>query len=161
MLGKLKVVLWTVAPIQMIQNGYRTIVAVQIYALGEGGPEGTQGQAGSASVEVTPFFADVTGEVKADAIVLTDDGVMVRRSTRAVFSGNESWTTNPYYGSRGTFFADVTGDGKADAIVVNEDKVTVRRSTGAEFSGNESWTTNPYYGSRGTFFAGCDRGREG
>ena len=45
------------------------------------------------------------------------------------FSGNESWTSNPYYGTRGTFFADVTGDGKADAIVVNNDKVTVRRAT--------------------------------
>ena len=46
----------------------------------------------------------------------------------ASFSGNESWTLNPYYGTRGTFFADVTGDGRADAIVVNDDRVTVRRS---------------------------------
>ena len=69
------------------------------------------------------------------------------------FSGNESWTSNPYYGTRGTLFADVTGDGKADAIVVNDSGVTVRRSTGANFSGNESWTSNPYFGTRGTFFA--------
>ncbi|MEH1945749.1 MAG: hypothetical protein V7K77_01975, partial [Nostoc sp.] len=49
---------------------------------------------------------------------------------QAQFNLNESWTQNPYYGSRGTFFADVTGDGRADAIVVNDDKITVRRSNG-------------------------------
>lgn len=47
---------------------------------------------------------------------------------QAQFNLNESWTQNPYFGSRGTFFADVTGDGRADAIVVNNDKVTVRRA---------------------------------
>lgn len=30
---------------------------------------------------------------------------------------NESWTSEAYFGDKGTFFADVTGDGKADAIV--------------------------------------------
>jgi uncharacterized protein YraI len=99
------------------------------------------------------FFADVTGDGKADAIVVNNDRVTVRRSNGSNFLANESWTTNPYYGSRGTFFADVTGDGKADAIVVNNDRVTVRRSNGSSFLANESWTTNPYYGSRGTFFA--------
>ena len=52
---------------------------------------------------------DVTGDGKADVIVVNDDGVTVRRSTGAAFSGNESWTTNPYYGSRGTFFANDRG----------------------------------------------------
>ena len=71
------------------------------------------------------------------------------------FAPNETWTDNPYYGSRGTFFADVTGDGKVDAIVVNDDGVTVRpaNSNGSGFNPNETWTDNPYYGSRGTFFA--------
>ena len=58
------------------------------------------------------------------------------------FGVNESWTTNPYFGTSGIFFADVTGDGKADAIVVNEDEstpVVVRRSTGSQFSPNENW----------------------
>ncbi|WP_344973447.1 VCBS repeat-containing protein, partial [Streptosporangium fragile] len=69
------------------------------------------------------------------------------------FTANESWTDNPYYGTRGTYFADVTGDGRADAIVVNDDRVTVRRSTGTRFTPNEPWTSNPYYGTRGTYFA--------
>ena len=77
------------------------------------------------------FFADVTGDGRADAIVVNDNTVTVRRSTGSAFSPNEDWTGGPYYGSRGTFFADVTGDGRADAIVVNNDTVTVRRSTGA------------------------------
>ena len=74
-------------------------------------------------------------------------------TTQGKFGPNESWTNNPYYGTRGTLFADVTGDGKADAIVVNDDRVTVRRSNGSQFLPNESWTDNPYYGTRGTFFA--------
>jgi hypothetical protein len=98
------------------------------------------------------FFADVTGNGTADAIVVNNDRVTVRRSNGSSFTPNESWTQNPYYGTRGTFFADVTGNGTADAIVVNDDRVTVRRSNGSSFTPNESWTQNPYYGTRGTFF---------
>jgi hypothetical protein len=73
-------------------------------------------------------FADVTGDGRADAIVVNDDTVTVRRSTGSDFGPNEDWTHGPYFGSRGTFFADVTGDGRADAIVVNDDTVAVRHS---------------------------------
>ena len=73
------------------------------------------------------YFADVTGDGKADAVVVNNDMVTVRRSDGSQFTPNEGWTQNPYFGTRGTFFADVTGDGKADAIVVNNDRVTVRR----------------------------------
>jgi subtilisin family serine protease len=99
------------------------------------------------------FFADVTGDGKADAIVVNDDGVTVRRSNGSSFLPNESWTSGPYFGTRGTFFTDVTNDGMADAIVVNDDRVTVRRSDGSSFLPNESWTSGPYFGQRGTFFA--------
>lgn len=102
------------------------------------------------------FFADVTGDGKADAIVVNDDRITVRHSTGSEFSDNESWTTNPYFGTRGTFFADVTGDGKADAIAVNDDGVAVRPSTGSDFSlvNQRNWTSFVgYYGTRGTFFA--------
>jgi hypothetical protein len=102
------------------------------------------------------FFADVTGDGKADAIVVNDYTVTVRRSTGSGFGPNEDWTHSPYYGSRGTYFADVDGDGKADAIVVNDNTVTVRRSTGSGFGPNEDWTHGPYYGSRGTYFADVD-----
>ena len=73
--------------------------------------------------------ADVTGDGKADAIIVNDYTITVRRSTGNDFGPNEDWTQGPCYGTRGTFFADVTGDGKADAIIVNDDTITVRRAS--------------------------------
>src|SRR5262245_44594777 len=70
-------------------------------------------------------FADVDGDAKADAIVVNNDAITVRRSTGTAFGPNELWTSNPYFGDRGIFFADVDGDQKADAIVVNNNAVTV------------------------------------
>ena len=99
------------------------------------------------------FFADVTGSGRADAIVVNDDRIVVRRNNGNGFGPNEAWTQGPCFGSRGTFFADVTGSGRADAIVVNDDRIVVRRSTGNGFGPNEAWTNEPYFGSRGTFFA--------
>lgn len=60
------------------------------------------------------FMADVTGDGKADAIVINlppnyGNGVVVRRSTGIWyppyygFSGNEIWSNIQFYGSRGTF----------------------------------------------------------
>jgi hypothetical protein len=98
-------------------------------------------------------LADVTGGGRADAIVVNEDKIVVRRNTGNGFGFNETWTSEPYYGTRGTYFADVTGGGRADAIVVNDDKLVVRRSTGFGFGPNEAWTSNPYYGTRGTNFA--------
>jgi hypothetical protein len=105
------------------------------------------GSTAKAACEKATQFADVTGDGRADAIVVNNDKITIRRSDRARFLQHESWTDNPYYGSRGTYFADVTDDGKADAIVVNNDKITVRRSDGARFLQHESWTDDPYYGN--------------
>ena len=73
------------------------------------------------------FFADVTGDGRADAIVINDDKIVVRRNNGNGFGPNEAWTQGPYFGSRGTFFADVAGDRRAGAIVVNDDKIVIRR----------------------------------
>jgi hypothetical protein len=103
------------------------------------------------------YFADVTGDGKADAIVVNSDKITVRPSDGTQFLPNQSWTTGPYYGNAGTYFADVTGDGKADAIVVNWDfvfrwgSVTVRRSDGTQFLPNETWAT--YYNGNPQDFA--------
>ena len=41
------------------------------------------------------------------------------------FGAYEAWTSEPYYGNRGTVFADVDGDGRVDAIVVNDGAIVV------------------------------------
>jgi hypothetical protein len=91
------------------------------------------------------FFADVTGDGRADAIAVQSDGIMVRDSLGNGFrapdaNGNVTegglvsrpkgyWTEGRFTGVRGTFFADVDGDGAADAIAVNNDGIWIRRST--------------------------------
>ena len=105
------------------------------------------------------YFADVNGDGKADAAAVGDDFVWVRLSDGGSFFnylGNKPWTSEPYYGTRGTYFDDVNGDKKADAIVVNDGMVTVRISDGTKFLPNASWTSEPYYGTRGTYFADVD-----
>jgi hypothetical protein len=104
---------------------------------------------GVALEHVNNFFADVTGDGKADAIVVNPSGITVRRSDGARFERAAEWTREPFIGGLGTYFADVTGDGKADAIAVNTDGITVRRSDGSRFQRNEVWGTGPYYGSVG------------
>jgi hypothetical protein len=99
------------------------------------------------------FFADVTGDKKADAIVSNTYGIVVRKSDGTKFLPNATWTEKEYKGDYGTFFADVTGDGKADAIVANTYGVVVRRSTGTSFSANEKWIDKEFKGDYGTFFA--------
>jgi hypothetical protein len=84
------------------------------------------------------FFADVTGDGRADAIVVTDYGVTVRSANRlcqyaplptpsACFNPNQGWTQGPYYGDYpfgpSVYFADVTGGDGADAIVINGDPI--------------------------------------
>ena len=76
------------------------------------------------------YFADVTGDGRADAIVTNESGVTVRRSNGTSFDGNETWTPGAYYGIRGTYFADATGDGRADAFAVNMNGVYGRISGG-------------------------------
>ena len=104
------------------------------------------------------FFADVDGDGKADAIVVNDGGITVRRSDGKRFLPNEPWTSEPYFGTIKTAFADVDGDMKADAIVVNGNGITVRRSDadGHRFKPNEPWATEPFSGSHGTYFADVD-----
>ena len=113
--------------------------------------------------DIGTYFADVTGDGKADAIAVNSpsgyDGsgrITVRPSSGFDFGVNESSTLEPYFGELGTYFADVDGDNRADAIVVNRDLITVRRSNGFGFNGNESWTTEPFYGELEIYFADVD-----
>src|SRR5262249_54559602 len=68
------------------------------------------------------WFADVTGDGKADAIVLNNAGsigITVRRSDGTRFLPNESWTDDTFAGGMlPLLFGDVTGDGMADVVVI-------------------------------------------
>ncbi|MCL4862850.1 MAG: hypothetical protein KJZ93_25790, partial [Caldilineaceae bacterium] len=94
------------------------------------------------------YFADVTGDGKADAIVINviKDGLVsyiritVRRSDGAGFRPNETWLQD-LWPSGTSFFADVTGDGRADWILVKPTKVVVRHSTGTQFGAEADWTS--------------------
>lgn len=109
------------------------------------------------------FFADVTGDGRADAIVVNPDGVWVRvtdSSGRMPAASQRNWTGDGFWGWRGTHFADVDGDGRADLIAVDEAGVAVRLAIGRRarrdpwrFAPASDWTAGGYWGERGTYFA--------
>lgn len=143
--------LWSTAPPLAAVDWYRTVAVRRSTGTGFGAHEAWTD--GAYRGDRGTFFADVTGDRRADAIVVNTNWVTVRPSNGTRFVGNAAWTDGPYLGDRGIFFADATGDGKADAIVVNNNWVTVRPSNGSRFVGNAAWTDGPFWGERGTFFA--------
>ena len=74
------------------------------------------------------FFADVTGDGRADAIGVFPNKIQVRRSVGDWFESPQDWTPDAFFGNRETWFTDVTGDGKANSIAVNGNGIFVRRS---------------------------------
>jgi hypothetical protein len=101
------------------------------------------------------FFADVTGDGKADAITVGLSSVTVRRANSGgtAFQSAEIWASSgSIHGSRGTYVADVTSEGRADLIIVNDSGITVRRSTGSSFSPGEAWS-GPFFAKYGNYFA--------
>jgi hypothetical protein len=89
------------------------------------------------------FFADVTGDGKADAIgVNTDGSAYVRRGNGSTLGTLETWSNDPLKVDSATTIAavivrDFTGDGAADLVVVNSNEVYMRRSHRAAFGTNE------------------------
>ncbi|MFI0517424.1 trypsin-like serine protease, partial [Streptomyces sp. WSLK1-5] len=93
------------------------------------------------------YFADITGDGKADLIVHgTDGNVSVRRNMGTYFDGGTHWSAGWGRFVTGTdmgrlYFADITGDGKADLIVHGTDgNVSVRRNMGTYFDGGTHWS---------------------
>jgi hypothetical protein len=78
------------------------------------------------------FFADVTGDGKADAIVLNryagTTGITVRRSDGTRFLPNEGWADDTLDGASALLFGDVTGDGMDDLVAVKADGAYMLRS---------------------------------
>jgi len=108
-------------------------------------------------------FADVTGDGRADAIMVLNNGIVIRRSQGDRFEGNEVWKEGDYQGDRGTFFADVDGDGRADVVSLRETGITVCRATLQGLTDPEIWandpTFGPFFGTRRTLLADVDGDR--
>lgn len=101
---------------------------VFVYSL-DGAPQPPQKWTTQFSGGLQIYFADVTGDRRADLIFRgSDDALYVGRSNGLNFLPLRDWTNGPFRGSRWTYVGDVTGDGKADAIALNENTITVRPS---------------------------------
>ena len=103
--------------------------------------------------DIGTYFADVTGDGMADAIVvnrdagLNKDRIAVRRSTGNTFGNTEPpWATNVDPGEISIEFVNVTNDRMADAIVLYQNRIVVRRSNGSKFENPENWATDGYHG---------------
>ncbi|MER7596697.1 FG-GAP repeat domain-containing protein, partial [Streptomyces hydrogenans] len=95
------------------------------------------------------YFADITGDGKADLIVHgTDGNISVRKNMGTYFDGGTHWSTG--WGRFVTGddmgrlrFGDTTGDGKADMYVhvIGTGEVSVRKNMGTYFDGGTLMVT--------------------
>jgi hypothetical protein len=103
------------------------------------------------------YFADVTGDGRADAIIFNPQGVFVRvTDDQGKMLTTTQWAEGMAWGRRGTWFADVNGDHMADLIAVGTGGVGVRLSTGNSFLPEVNWAPSAARGERGVYFADMD-----
>lgn len=101
------------------------------------------------------FFADVTGDGRADAISVVDDpswgGVYVRVGYNDFgtpkFGSSSQWVTGNYYGNVGTIVRDVDLDGRADIVAVNTSGWYVKLSTGSSFGSTSQYFSGNFTGN--------------
>ncbi|MCE9670286.1 VCBS repeat-containing protein [Myxococcus stipitatus] len=109
------------------------------------------------------WFADVTGDGRADAIGIRDynDGtairVIVRRSNGSSFLPEEEWYNETGWSGWTRFdFKDVTGDGKADFIlnrnIPGGDGLNVAISNGNGFNTRTAWTLDAVVADREIYY---------
>lgn len=99
------------------------------------------------------YFADVSGDQKADAIKIDTTSISVRKSTGTTLQAATTWLSTGFFGGVATYVADVTGDGKADVIAVNSGNIQVRPSTGSAFGTLATWSSTAFTGTAATLFA--------
>lgn len=106
--------------------------------------------------ERTTLAADVTGDNRADAILLDNTGIRVVRANPNWYNTREQWSTVPFHGTKKTLTTDIDVDGDADLIAINDTDVQVMRSTGTGFDAPEIWHPTPFFGTLDTLAADVD-----
>lgn len=93
--------------------------------------------------------ADVNGDGLTDAVLFSDQGVMVALSHGAGFGAAQLWIANFgqtagnwRIGTHERFLADVNGDGRADVVGFGHAGVLVALSNGNGFGRARLWTTD-------------------
>lgn len=77
------------------------------------------------------FLADVSGDGRADLVIVNINKTFVGKSNGSSFPTLNSWTLSPAWGTLETHVADVTGDCRADTIMINEGETWVRPANAA------------------------------
>ena len=90
------------------------------------------------------FFADVTGDGRADAIVSNVSGVTVRRSDGTKFLPNETWTEIGY-GGEGGHGSVVKGSGDAVYLVQGNKRRHNHKPETWNYMGLGSITSKNYF----------------
>ncbi|RKG58111.1 VCBS repeat-containing protein [Corallococcus sp. AB011P] len=109
------------------------------------------------------WFADVTGDGRADAISVREylDGgairVIIRRSNGSSFLPEEEWYSEVGWSGWTRFdFKDVSGDGKADFIlnpnIDGGSGISVATSSGTGFNTRTAWTSTSFVAERNMYY---------
>lgn len=106
--------------------------------------------------EVATMTADLTGDDRADLVLIDNAGVRVVPANPRWHDTPAQWSTVPFHGTKKTLAGDVDADGDADLIAVNDTDVQVMRSTGTGFAAPEVWYANAFTGTRATLAADVD-----
>src|SRR5262249_47880611 len=89
------------------------------------------------SAQGRAYCADVTGDGKADVVVVDGHRVEVRVSTGATFDATLGWITDGVTGA--LKLLDVDGDGRSDLVTQRTSGVDVRLSDGTRFGDPVTW----------------------
>jgi hypothetical protein len=97
------------------------------------------------------LIGDVTGDGKADIVLLQDSAVQVMAANGGGAFKAPSNYWGAFYGAYGTLIGDIDGDGKADLVALGSNYTGVIHSTGGGFGNYDTGLSYAAYGTYGTF----------
>ncbi len=99
------------------------------------------------------FFADATGDRRADGIAVNSANIWEISSTGSGFTAPALWLNGAFHGDRATLFGDIDGDGRVDGVAYDISSVWVALSSGNGFDGPAKWLSGAFYGSYANLLA--------